>query len=184
MIIYKGDIMKSFERFIQTVAQVIDSGYNKVIIRFLSHYVGHHRYNLGQLVFTTPGQQGNHRLVIRDGIMINERAVGLMRFNCIEHRVTHIVDIPVKLFIELLLKWENNKQSVNIGFDLFCPHLIPRPHFGWNVIEHLYAYLSTILGNAPIEPTIVNENNHIRLKTVNIFFALLNVSGESPEFNE
>src|SRR6187401_588422 len=101
--------------------------------------------------------------------------ITLVRFHRIQYRIAHIVDVPIKSFEELFLERKNNEHTIDIRFQFQRSSGIPGPHFWWYVVEYFNTALLSELSNASVEPTVIDQDDYIGFKLIDVSFALLNV---------
>src|SRR5690606_4233287 len=129
------------------------------------------------LLLATTGKQRDKRFFPRQPFTFPELFIGNMRTYRIEYGIAYIVYFPIGFPVKILLERKDHERAVAISLWLPDPSLGPRPDLGWYVIKYFEISGSSIPGYASVESSIVDEDHNIRLKPVDIFFALAYESG-------
>ncbi len=101
-----------------------------------------------------------------------------MRLYGVKHRVPDIIDIPVVFLIEVLFKGKNDKHPAHRCLQLPRTALIPRPHFGADVIKNFDVVFLAETGHLAVKPSVIDQDDHIRLEVDNIPAASAEIPGD------
>ena len=109
-------------------------------------------------IATATRKYGNDRLFLIQTVFIQEVWIRYELRDGVKYGIANIINLLIKLLVEVFFERKDDKHPVYKPFDFFCPLYVPCPDFWGNVEKHFYPHFAGKSRHPHVKPTVVNQN--------------------------